>query len=377
MHNYDVLIKGGLVIDPSQGIHEEKDVAISRGKIVAVEKGLNAAEAEQALDASGKIVTPGLVDLHVHVYDGVMPLCIEADSCCLRKGTTTILDAGSAGSLNFPGFKKHIIDRCRTRAYAMLNIGSIGLMLYGTELRPLLEDPRQVDVERTVKTIKENRETILGIKWHNTLGPRALVMARQAADLAQCKLMCENSAYFWLPVWNILNHLRKGDILTHTFQGGPSIGILDEDGKVRSEVFKAVKRGVVLDVGHGMASFSFDVAEKAIEQGLLPEVISTDLHSGNIKGPVFDMPTTLSKFLLLGLSLEDVILRATCKPAEVMGLSENIGTLEDGALGDVSVFEMREGRFVYMDAMGKKRIGRQKLVTKAVILGGQVIHNER
>lgn len=376
MYNYEVLIKGGIVIDPSQGIHEEKDVAISRGKIVTVEKGLNAAEAEHAIDASGRIVTPGLVDFHVHVYDAVMPFCIEADSCCLPKGTTTVLDAGSAGHLNFPGFKKHIVDQCRTRVYAMLNIGSIGLMLYGTNLKPLLEDTRQVDLERTVETVKENKDTILGIKWHNTLGPRALIMARQAADLAQCKLMCENSAYFWLPVWHILNHLSKGDILTHTFQGGPSIGILDEDGKVRSEVFKAVKRGVLLDIGHGMASFCFDVAEKAMKQGLLPNIISTDLYSGNINGPVFDMPTTLSKFLLLGLSLEDVVLRATCAPVEAMGLSDNVGNLKEGSLGDASIFEMREGRFVYEDAMGKKRIGRRRLVTAAVVLGGEVIHDE-
>jgi len=373
---YDLVIKGGLVIDPSQGIHDYEDVALSEGKIVAVEKGLNAAQAKRVVDASGKIVTPGLVDLHAHVYDAVMPLGVEADSSCLTKGVTTVLDAGSAGYINFPGFRKYVIEKCRTRVYALLNMGAVGLMFFGTDFTPLSEDPRLINSERTVETIKENRNRILGIKWHNTSGPKALVWARQSANLANCRLMCENSAYFWLPLWHILRYLKAGDVLTHIFHGGPGIGILDEDGKVLSEVHKAIKRGVVLDVGHGSASFCFDTAEKAMDQGVTPDVISTDLHSGNINGPVFDMPTTLSKFLMLGLSLDDVILRSTFTPAKVMGLTESSGSLKVGMLGDVSVLKLNEGKFVFKDAMGNERIGDKKLIPTTVILGGQVVHDE-
>jgi len=373
MYNYDLLIKGGLVIDPSQEIHEKKDVAISEGRIVTVEKGLNAAEAKHVIDASNQIVTPGFVDFHVHVYDAVMPLCVEADSSCLTKGTTTVLDAGSAGYLNYSGFKKHVINKSKTRIYAMLNIGSLGLMLYGTVLAPMLEDPRQIDIERTIQTIKENKDSIIGIKWHNTLGPKALLLARQAADLANCPLMCENSAYFWLPVQHVLNYLKPGDILTHTFQGGPGLGILDEDGKVKPEVFKAVKRGITLDVGHGVASFSFNTAEKAIKQGLLPDTISTDLHTRNINGPVYDMPTTLSKFILLGLSLDEVVLRATYKPAKAMGLANNIGTLKPEAPADVAVLKLKKGKFILEDATGEKRIANQKLISTTTVKNGEIV----
>jgi len=370
---YDIVIKGGLLVDPSQGIHEPKDVALSEGKVAAIEKELNAAQAKRVIDASDRIVAPALVDLHVHVYDAVMPLAVEADSVCLFKGVTTVLDAGSAGYLSFPGFKKYVMERCKTRVYALLNMVAVGLMFSGTNFTPLSEDPRLINLEKTVETVKENKESILGIKWHNTSGPKALIMARRAADLAECSLMCENSAYFWLPVSHVLQYLKPGDILTHTFHGGPGIGILDEDGKVFPEVYKAVKRGVVLDTGHGSASFSFDVAEKAIDQGVMPEVISTDLHTGSINGPVFDMPTTLSKFLMLGLSLDDIILRSTFTPAKAMGLDDRLGSLKVGMLGDVSIFKLEEGKFIFKDAIGKKRTGRQKLTPTTVILGGEVI----
>jgi len=375
MSRYDVLVKGGTVVDPSQGIHEEMDVAISKGKVVEVRKGLSRTGAKHVVDASGKMVTPGLVDLHVHAYDAVMPLGVDVDSSCLMKGTTTAVDAGSSGYLNFPGLKKHVMRRCKTRVYAFLNIGSVGLATYGTSMQPLQENPSQVDVERTVETVKGNRDTIVGIKWHNSFGPGALLKAKRAAKLADCKLMCENSAEFWMPVSYVLDHLRSGDILTHVFQGGPNTGILGEGGEVRPEVLKAVDRGVVIDVGHGAASFSFRVAEKAMDQGLLPHVISTDLHSGNINGPVFDLPTTLSKFLMLGLSIEDVILRSTHEPAKVIGLANKIGSLKAGALGDVVTFGLKKGSFTFEDSLGEKRIGRQKLILGSVISGGQILRN--
>ena len=373
MADYDLLVKGGTVVDPSQGMNEEKDVAMSDGKVAEIRTGLSSSSAKQVVDASGRIVTPGLMDLHAHVYDAVMPLGIWPDSYCLPKGTTTVVDAGSSGYLNFPGLKKHVIDRCRTRVYALLNIGSLGLMAFDTNMEPLQTDPRQVDIANTVKSIQENRGSVLGIKWHNTYGPDALLAARAAADRAGTIMMCENSAVFWLPVSYVLNYMKKGDILTHVFQGGPSPGILDEDSNVRSEVLKAVKRGIVTDVGHGAGSFSFDIAERAIGQGFVPDVISTDLHTQNVHGPVFDLPTTLSKFLALGLSVEDVVLRATSGPARAVGLADGLGTLRVGAQADAAVLRLEKGDFVFEDSLGKRRTGKQRLVTEVVILGGRVV----
>jgi len=366
----DLLVKGGTLVDPSQGINEERDVAISDGRIAEIRKGLSASSAKQVVNADGLIVAPGLVDIHTHVYEAVMPLGICPDSYCLAKGTTTTVDAGSSGYLNFPGLKKHIIDRSRTRIYALLNIGSLGLMTYATEIEPLQMDQRQVDVTNTVKTIQENRGLIVGIKWHSTYGPKALVLAREAADKVGAIMMCENSASSWVPLSNVLSYMRKGDILTHAFQGGPAPGILNEDGTVKPEVLKATKRGVIVDVGHGAGSFSFEVAEKAIGQSLLPDVISTDLHARSVYGPVFDMPTTLTKFLALGLSIEDVVMRATSGAAHAIGLADGTGTLKVGASADVVVLRLERGDFVLEDSLGKKRRSEQRLVTDSVVRGG-------
>jgi dihydroorotase len=373
MADYDLLVKGGMLVDPSQGINEERDVAMSDGKVAEVRKGLSTSSAKQVIDANGRIVAPGLVDMHAHVYDAVMPLGVCPDSYCLPKGTTTVVDAGSSGYLNFPGLKKYIIDRNRTRVYALLNIGSLGLMAFATGMEPLQTDPRQVDIANTVKTVQENKGSVVGIKWHNTYGPNALLAARAAADRANTVMMCENSAVSWLPVSHVLSCMKKGDILTHVFQGGPAPGILDEDGNVRPEVLKAVKRGIVIDVGHGAASFSFEIAEKAMGQGFLPDVISTDLHTRNINGPVFDMPTTLSKFLALGLSVEDVVLRATSGPARTMGLADGLGTLRVGTPADVVVLRLEKGDFVFEDSLGKKRKGKQRLVTDVVVREGRIV----
>ncbi|HYA21806.1 MAG TPA: amidohydrolase/deacetylase family metallohydrolase [Thermoproteota archaeon] len=370
MGDYDLLVKGGTLVDPSQGIGEQRDVAVSDGKVAEIRRGLSTSSAKQVVDADGLIVAPGLVDIHTHVYDAVMPLGINPDLCCLSKGTTTAVDAGSSGYLNFPGLKEHIIDRSSTRIYALLNIGSLGLMTYGTDLEPLQTDPRQVDVANTVRAIRENRDSVVGIKWHSTYGPKALLSARAAADKAGTIMMCENSAASWVPVSSVLDYMKRGDILTHAFQGGPAPGILDENGSVKPEVLKAVKRGVVIDVGHGAGSFSFETAEKAIGQGLLPDVISTDLHARSVNGPVFDMPTTLSKFLALGLSVEDVVIRATSGAARAVGLQNGAGTLRVGAAADVVVLRLETGDFVFEDSLGKKRKGERRLITDTVVRGG-------
>ena len=372
---YDVLVRNGLLIDPFQGIYEKYDVAFSEGKVAAVEKSISGS-AKHVIDAEGKIVTPGVIDLHVHVYYGVASrLGIDPDSTCLMKGATTVLDAGTAGHVVFPGFRKFVIERARTKIYALVNIGALGLIGFGyPNVEKAMKNMDFIDIEETVKCIEQNRDIIKGIKWHRTYGQETLVLAKWAAEKAGCFLMCENSALHYLPVEIVLRYMRPGDILTHCFHGGPASTVLDEDGRVRPEVEKAARRGIIFDIGHGMASFSFEVAEKAISQGLLPTTISTDLHYFNVNGPVYDIGTTMSKFLFLGLSLEQVVERVTSKPAEILGILPERGTLRPGAVGDCVVWDLREGRFEFEDSLGEKRIGEKLLKPLAVISGGELIH---
>jgi len=211
------------------------------------------------------------------------------------------------------------------------------------------------------------------VKWHNTYGQEALLYARQVADRTGTFLMCENSALYHYPVDIVLKFMKRGDVLTHCFHGGPGPSVIDEDGKVRPEVEEAYRRGVLFDIGHGQASFSFRVAEKAIQQGLVPTTISTDLHLGNINGPVYDVGTTLSKFLLLGLSLSDVVKKATDNSARVLGINDKIGNLRPGAIADVVVWKLLEGRFEFVDCVGEKRIGEKLLKPVHVVSSGELL----
>ena len=374
---YDIVVKNGLVIDPYQDIHEVMDLAISNGKIVDVRKGINESLAGKVIDASGLIVTPGIIDIHVHCCYNILNIGIDPESCCLEKGCTTVLDAGSTGELNFRGFRKYVIERSRTRILALLNIESLGMIEYGSQGQKwpkLIMEYEElfINVENTVKVIEDNRDVILGIKWAHH-GLTGLRLAREAADRAKCILMAENHLE---P--ETIKYLKKGDIVTHSFHGlkwmgNPYDGILNEDGNVKPEFYDAIKRGVIIDVGHGAASFSWKVAEKAFSQGVKPDTISTDLHVSSVKGPVYDMPTTMSKFLLLGMSLEEVIKRSTLHPAIVLKKDGYLGTLKIGACADISCFKMLEGEFVFEDSAGEKRTGRYKLEPMHVVRSGEVV----
>lgn len=372
---YDVLLKDGLLIDPYQGIQEKMDVAISDGKVAALEPHISTSEARRLVDASGQIVAPGLIDLHAHVCHGITYLSVDPETSCLLRGSTTVVDAGTIGELLFEGFRKFIIDSSRLRIYAFLNVGSLGLIYYfrKQEWAKLIPEPSMtplfVNLDDAARVIEANRDAIVGIKWHSTYGlDPALRLARELADRTGCLLMCENHHQ---P--NVLKQMKPGDVVTHIFHGLHTRGLLDEDGKVRSEFYEAIKRGVILDVGHGVASFSWEVAEKAMEQGIKPDTISTDLHIRNVNGPVFDLPTTLSKFLHLGLTLEEVIRAATAKPAEVLGKAGILGTLKPGAEGDAVVLRLEEGHFSFMDTKGIPRIGKTRLVPTVTVRGGEVI----
>lgn len=374
---YDLLIKGGRVVDPSQSLSAERDVAIAGHRIARLAAGIPESDALQVLDARGKIVTPGLIDIHVHVYDGVAPLGIPADPTCIAKGVTTVVDAGSAGAHTFPGLRKYVINVVDTRVYALLNISVVGQSSLSND-NPWGEllDLRYANPKLAAKTIERNRDVILGVKvrlTRNIAGDHdlaALRLAREAADAVRLPVMVHIGDTH-SPVSDIFAELKSGDVVTHSFRGEPG-GILDASGRVLPAVHAAVARGVHLDIGHGAGSFSFDTAEKALKQNLLPGTISSDVHQFNVNGPVFDLATTLSKFLHLGLTLEQVIERAATNPAHTFGFPEGLGTLRVGAEADVAVFSLAEGDFEMFDSLGAKRIVHRKLVPAATVKSGKI-----
>lgn len=374
---FDLLIKGGRLVDPSQELSAVRDVAIKGHTVARVAEGIPETDAVHVLDARGMVVTPGLIDVHVHVYDGVAPLGIPPDPNCVAKGVTTVLDAGSAGAHTFPGFRQYVINVAQTRIRALLNISVVGQ----STLSPDNPHGELLNLEYAnpglaVRTIERHRDVILGIKirlsrdiaGENDL--KALHLAREAADAVKLPMMVHIGDTH-TPLPDILPILRKGDVITHCFHGRAG-GILDEKGRVLQSVRAAVDRGVRLDVGHGAGSFSFDVAEKALAQDLLPGTISSDLHQFNIHGPVFDLATTLSKFLHLGLSLEQVIERVTTHPAQTFAFPAGLGTLREGAEADVAVFALHEGDFPLADALGVRRVGHRKLNPVATVKSGRL-----
>lgn len=374
---YDLLIKGGRVVDPSQKLSAARDVAVVGNKVHRLAENLDPADARHVLDAKGKMVTPGLIDVHVHVYDGVAPLGIPPDPTCIAKGVTTVLDAGSAGAHTFPGLRKHVIRVADTRVFALLNLSVVGQSTYSKDNpHGELLDLRYVNPQLAIRTIERNRDAILGIKVRlseNITGERdlkVLGIAKEAAAAVKLPLMVHigNSHS---PLADILAMLGKGDVVTHCYHGNAN-GILDPRGRVLTAVRKAVEKGVRLDVGHGAGSFSFDVAEKALQQDVLPGTISSDVHHFNVHGPVFDLATTLSKFLHLGLTLEQVIERAATNPANTFGFPKGLGTLAEGAEADVAVWQLAEGDFRFVDAHGKKRTGNRKLIPVATVKAGRV-----
>jgi dihydroorotase len=374
---YDLVVKGGRVIDPSQSISAPRDVAVRGTTIARLAPDIPVAEARQVLDAKGKIVTPGLIDVHTHVYDGVAPLGIPADPTCIAKGVTTALDAGSAGAHTFPGLRKYVMNVVDTRVYALLNISVVGQSTLSDD-NPFGEllDLRYANPKLAIRTIEQNRDVILGVKIRltkNIAGDhdlKALHLAREAADAVKLPLMVHiGGTHSTLD--SILALLKNGDVVTHSYRAGDG-GILDANGRVLKSVHSAVGRGVHLDVGHGAGSFSFDTAEKALKQDVLPGTISSDVHQFNVNGPVFDLVTTLSKFLHMGLTLEQVIERATWNPARTFALPKGLGTLREGAEADIAVLSIAEGDFDFVDSIGTHRIGHRKLVPAATVKAGRI-----
>ena len=373
---YELLLAGGTVLDPAQEMRAAADVAFDRGYVAAVGPGLARAEAAETVDCSGLLLAPGMIDLHVHVFYGVSHYGIEPDPNCVAKGVTTAVDAGSAGADTFPGFRKYVIDVAATRLFARLNISSMGMLSAAVGE---LDDLRYASVPKAIATIEQHRDVILGVKVRLTrnqivsrdAGMKPLYLAREAADAVRLPIMVHPQEAWCESLDDILAVMRGGDMLTHCFHG-LSHGILDEHGTIRRSVHAAMERGVLFDVGHGRGSFSWQVAESALRQGVQPQTISSDLHAYNVNGPAFDLATTVSKFLHLGLPLEDALRKVTATPAETLGMADRIGTLRVGAWGDAVAFELQDGEFPLEDSHGEVRTGRQQLVPKVVVRGGRV-----
>ncbi|MCG9131572.1 amidohydrolase/deacetylase family metallohydrolase [Candidatus Poribacteria bacterium] len=374
--NYEVLIKNGTIVDPAQGIHARKDVAFANGRVATLSDEIPTSDAREVLDAERCFVTPGLIDLHVHVFYGVSHFGIEPDPTCLARGATTVVDAGSAGADTFPGFRKYVIDVSDTRILAQLNISSQGML---TQEIGELENPDYADIGKACQMIEQHRDIILGVKVRLTresiVGERAQMLplhrAREAADAAGLPIMVHPQDAWCESIDDILAFMGERDILTHCFHD-MECGILDENGKIRDAVHAAIERGVIFDVGHGAGSFSWDVVQKAMAQGVEPTTISSDLHVYNVNGPVYDLVNVVNKFLYLGMSLDDALAKVTSIPAETILMPGQVGTLAVDAWGDAVIFELREGEFQLIDARGEAKIGKQKLEPVVVVKGGQV-----
>ena len=371
--SHDLLIRGATLVDPAQGLHAARDIAIADGRIAAVAEEIFEEEAETVVQAAGKLVTPGLIDLHVHVYWGVSHYGIPPDPHCVARGATTVYDAGSSGADTFPGFKKYVIDVSATRVKAFLHISSQGMLCRSVGE---LTDIRYADVKRAIRMCEEYSDDIVGVKVRLTTqlvgdnGKEGLKRAREVADATRLPLMVHPNAGP-LSLAEVLAEMRPGDILTHCFHENET-GVVDSDRKVKPEARQASDEGILLDVGHGQGSFSFEVAEAAMSQGLLPGTISSDLHIYSVDGPVYDLATTVSKFLLLGLSLDEAIEKVTAAPARAMGMLGEIGTLKPGACADLSLFDLESGSFTFEDCKKQTRTGGQRLVPVSTIRGGRL-----
>jgi dihydroorotase len=372
---FDLLIEGGTVVDPGQNLHAALDVAVKDGKIVEVSKNIPKERALKVVSAKDRIVTPGFIDVHAHCFEGVS-FGMNADRYCLGRGVTTVVDGGSAGYTTFPNFRKFIINVSATRILALVNIGAVGVAMLPGSLMNL----DWVNPQLTAKTAVDNKPVVVGIKIH--MGKaitgagdlECLKRAVQAAEIARLPLMAHiEDSYSPLP--DILKMLRKGDIYTHCLNSRQH-NILDANGKILPEALEARARGVLFDIAQGQTHLNFDVAEKCLQQNFAPDTISTDLTTVTVERRVYDLPTTVSKVMALGIDVDKAIGMVTSNSARMFDYGAQIGTLRPGSEADISIFDLRDGKFEFEDSDGGKRTGRQMLVNKTVVRHGQVFVNE-
>ena len=376
----ELVLRGGRILDPANGRDEVAGIAFADGKVEAIGSDLPRGGG-QTVDARGLLVVPGLIDLHTHVYWGGTSLGVDAAELAKTSGTTTFVDAGSAGPGNFHGFRRHVIEPSPVRILPFLNVSYPGIFAFSASVMVgECADLRLIDPREALRVIEANRDLIVGVKVRVGRG------AGGASGVAPLDIALEVAEESGLPVMAHLDHpppsrlevvsrLRRGDILTHCFRPFPNAPVRG-DGRIREEIIAARQRGVVFDIGHGGGSFGFATTEAMLAAGFLPDVISSDVHVLSIDGPAYDQITTMSKFLSLGVELGAVIGAGTAAPAKALGRAD-LGHLAPGAIGDASVLELVEGEFDYRDVLGESRRGRRKFETRGVVIGGAWWHPAR
>ncbi|MDR1048221.1 MAG: amidohydrolase/deacetylase family metallohydrolase [Synergistaceae bacterium] len=372
----NTLLHGGRVLDPANGVDGVMDVLLSGGKVAGVGEKLQSPPGTKAIDAEGLLVTPGLVDIHAHLFvTGGNPeawageYSVYPDNFSFRSGVTTLVDAGSAGWRNFDFFRTTVLDRAKTRVFSMLNIAGYGMV--GDAAEQYVPD---MDPAEAAKTIEKHRDIIVAVKTAHYRGPEWVSVDRalEAGAIAGLPVMVD---FGWFveerPWWRLVTEkLRPGDIATHCFRG--PVPIADDNGILYPYLQKARERGVLFDLGHGGGSFLFRNAAPAIRQGFYPDSVSTDLHVLSMNTAMMDMPATLSKCMALGMPLHEAILRSTRRPASMIGHPE-LGTLSAGSDADVSLWRLRKGRFGFKDTTGGRIEGDERLECEMTILRGEVV----
>jgi dihydroorotase len=372
--SYDLLISGGRVVDPSQKLSTNLDVAISNGKIARVAANIPQSQAREVFDARGKLVTPGLINMHAHVYRYAIPISTDPDHVGIPVGVTTIVDAGSGGANTFLGFRKYVIDPSVVRIYAQLNIAAAGLL--GNEL---YLDPKWIDPKAAIRVVEANRDRIVGIKVringdHNELAHDLDVLqkAREAADAVNLPIMMH-----WTNEPDLLAILKKGDILTHPFNPPTptTSNLFGGDGpKVLPQILALKDRGIWTDGQAVTSHHQWEISERAASQGWFPDVITTDLGAKTPESPYgLLLPSIMTQYLYLGLSVDQVIERVTIAPTKIFKFQEKLGTLEPGVIADVTVMDLAEGNFELLDGKGQKRMGHQKFVPVATVHSGTLV----
>lgn len=384
---YDMLLKNGHLIDPKNDIDEKMDVAIADGKIAAVAKSISPSMAKQTIDVSGLLVTPGIIDMHAHVFagtvdDGVLSYgfgSLPADGFTFRVGVTTVVDAGCAGANNFAVFKKNVVDRSKTRVLAFLNIAYEGMR--GSEYSEYQQDTKYMIPEKAADTARKYSDYIVGIKVAHYHSPSFIAVERavEAGRLLNQPVMVDfGGCKPRLPLKTLLmEKMRPGDIFTHVYGEllDTKEGIVDTARKeLKPFVLEARKRGIIYDVGHGGGSFRYTQAIPAVKAGLFPDVISTDLHSGSMNAGMKDQLNVMSKFMTLGMPLKEVIKASTWKPAQVIK-HEELGHLSVGAIADIAVLRVQKGKFGFYDVARHKQVGRRKLECELTIKDGRVVYD--
>jgi dihydroorotase len=368
---YDLVLRGGHVIDARNGISAVRDVAIKDGRIAAVSPGIDPRTAFKLVDVSGLYVTPGLVDIHFHAYaGGTYPRGTAPDGFTFRTGVTTVVDPGSSGWQTFDDFKARIIDTSRTRVLAMLNI--VGHGIAGPKFE---NDLNEMQVEPTAKMALKHKGLIVGIKTAHYAGPEwdPVIRSVEAGRIADIPVMVDFGSAKVRTIKELFEkYFRPGDIFTHCYAQGSRGEVID--GKINPAIFAAQKKGILFDVGHGGGSFVFRTAVQAFREGYYADTISTDMHINSMNAGMKDMLNVISKFLAMGMSLDDVIAKSTWAPAKAIK-QESLGHLSVGAVADVAVLRLEKGKFGFVDQNGARLSGTQKLTAELTVRDGKIVYD--